>query len=262
MCELMGLSFDQPISADFSIRAFAMRDVENANGWGLAWYPDQSLAIVKEPLEWRQSVYTRFLESYHGLQSRLYIAHVRHMTTGGLPTHADTHPFGRELAGRDFSLAHNGTLPSFRELPLGRFRPVGQTDSEHMFCYLLEQIAGREDLLDSKPSWQWLHEQLRALNQRGTLNCLLCDGQRLFCYHDTAGWKGLALCKVRIGANQERHFEDATLEVHMESAPLNQGCAVATRPLSETGWHDFQPGELIVLEGGTIRFSSTEPRTR
>ena len=261
MCELMGLSFDQPISADFSIRAFAMRGVENANGWGLAWYPDQSLAIVKEPLEWRQSVYTRFLESYHGLQSRLYIAHVRHMTTGGSPTHADTHPFGRELVGRDFCLAHNGTLPSFRDLPLGRFRPVGQTDSEHVFCHLLDQIADREDLLDSQPSWQWLHEQLTALNQRGTLNCLLSDGQRLFCYHDAAGWKGLALRKVRIGEGQERHFEDATLEIRMESTPLNHGCVVATRPLSDTGWHNFQPGELIVLEGGTICFSSTERKT-
>ena len=32
MCELMGLSFEQPMSADFSIRAFALRDVENADG--------------------------------------------------------------------------------------------------------------------------------------------------------------------------------------------------------------------------------------
>src|SRR6185295_11750557 len=50
MCELMGLSFDQPVSADFSLRAFACRDAENPDGWGLAWYPDQSLALVKEAL--------------------------------------------------------------------------------------------------------------------------------------------------------------------------------------------------------------------
>src|SRR5205814_6028589 len=50
MCELLGLSFARPLSADFSIRIFALRGAENADGWGLAWYPDRSLSIVKEPL--------------------------------------------------------------------------------------------------------------------------------------------------------------------------------------------------------------------
>src|SRR5437867_4135652 len=110
MCELLGLSFAAPISADFSMRAFEERDEENPHGWGLAWYPDQSLAIVKEPIEWGKSQHSDFLESYQHLQSRIYIGHVRHKTTGGAPTHADTHPFGRELAGREFCFAHNGTL--------------------------------------------------------------------------------------------------------------------------------------------------------
>src|SRR5262245_1996082 len=109
MCELMGLSFDRPMSADFSIRAFALRDKENADGWGLAWYPDRSLSVVKEPLTWRQSHYSKFLESYERLNSHIYIAHVRHKTIGGTPTHADTHPFNRECFGREFCFAHNGT---------------------------------------------------------------------------------------------------------------------------------------------------------
>src|SRR5712675_2361452 len=93
MCELLGLSFARPLSADFSIRVFALRAAENADGWGLAWYPDRSLAIVKEALDWRESLYSRFLETYQGLRSEIYIAHVRHRSTSGTPTHADTHPF-------------------------------------------------------------------------------------------------------------------------------------------------------------------------
>lgn len=69
MCELMGLCFDRPISADFSIRAFSLRDQENADGWGLAWYPDQSVAIVKEPLSWRKSDYSRFFGKIRRLAS-------------------------------------------------------------------------------------------------------------------------------------------------------------------------------------------------
>ena len=57
MCELLGLSFAKSIPADFSIREFAQRSDENADGWGLGWYPDQSLAIVKEPLRWQASAH-------------------------------------------------------------------------------------------------------------------------------------------------------------------------------------------------------------
>ena len=52
MCELMGLSFERPLAADLSIRAFGTRGEENADGWGLAWYPDRAAAIVKEPIKW------------------------------------------------------------------------------------------------------------------------------------------------------------------------------------------------------------------
>jgi predicted glutamine amidotransferase len=256
MCELMGLSFAKPISADFSIREFALRGQENAHGWGLAWYPDRSLTIVKEPIQWRQSKYSSFLETYQGLRSRIYVAHVRHQTTGGAPTHADTHPFARELAGREYCFAHNGTLERFEELPLGRYCPIGSTDSEHLFCHLLSELADREAHLTSEENWRWLHAKLTSLNRMGRLNCLLSDGQRLVCYRDAAGWKGLAIRKVHLHEDRVRSFEDVTLKVELEVNSINRGHIVTTRALTSTGWHDLQPGELMVLEDGMLRFSS------
>jgi predicted glutamine amidotransferase len=259
MCELMGLSFDRPVSADFSIRSFALRDADNASGWGLAWYPDRSATIIKEPLGWRQSSYTKFLETYPGLRSTVYIAHVRHQTTGGLPTHADTHPFGRELAGLAFCFAHNGTLPDFRELPLNRFQPLGGTDSEHIFCHLLAKIAERDRLLEDESGWRWLHRQLTELNRYGKLNCLMSDGVRLYCYHDLGAWKGLSLRRLSIREGQDRHFEDAGMAVDVqkdETHSVNYGYVIATYPLSKAGWVSFVPGQLIVLQGSSICFSS------
>ena len=189
MCELMALSFSQPLSTDFAIGPFGGRGADNPHGWGLAWYPDHSLALVKEPVSWQASPHTAFLQTYPGLRSRLYLAHVRHKTTGGEPTHADTHPFARELRGRDYCFAHNGTLESvFNKLRLGRFRPVGATDSEHFFCHLLEELDQASACLTTPASWRWLHGQLLAANRLGQLNCLLTDGERLFCYHDAAGY--------------------------------------------------------------------------
>jgi len=260
MCELMAMSFAAPLSADFSIREFAARGEENADGWGLGWYPDQSLAIVKEPIKWRESGYAGFLEDYPHLQSRIYLAHVRHKTRGGEPTHADTHPFARELRGRAYCFAHNGTLGDpVWDLPLGPACPLGSTDSEQVFCHLLREIAQRGDHLDTARDWVWLHGLLAELNRLGKLNCLMSDGRRLFCYHDAGGWKGLTFRKVRIRDQRQRHFADESMTIDLEADSVNHGTVVATRPLSRMGWHNFQLGELIVLEDGNLRYSSHRP---
>jgi glutamine amidotransferase len=264
MCELMGLCFAQPISADFSIREFAHSGIENADGWGLAWYPDHSVAVVKEPIEWRTSKYTGFLESYPRLLSPIYIGHVRHKTLAYAPTHADTHPFARELEGRDYCFAHNGSLTGLAEkFPVARFLPVGNTDSEHAFCHLLDQAARTRDCLGSLDGWRWLHSKLTALNALGNLNCLLSDGRRLFAYHDQARYKGLCLRKVRVHTREIRRFEDADVKIDLateDNEPVNHGYVIATRPLSSTGWHSFEGGELVVFESGGICFSSHSAR--
>jgi glutamine amidotransferase len=262
MCELMGLSFAKPLSAAFTMRAFGGRDCENPDGWGLAWYPDRSAAVVKEPVSWRSSKHISFLESYQGLLSAIYIAHVRHKTTGSTPTHADTHPFVRELDGHEYCFAHNGTLNDFKKLPLNRFAPLGGTDSEHAFCHLLKLIAERPTRLSAEADWRWLHEQLLEVNRLGKLNCLFSDGQRLFSYFDAAGHKGLYLRRIHVGDQEVRSFSDEELLVELEGTSINQGYAIASHPLSDIGWHRFFEGELLVLEKGVIRYSSHRAATQ
>ena len=261
MCELMAMSFDEPASADFSLRAFAARGEDNPDGWGLGWYPDRSLSIVKEPLKWTSSRHAGFLEGHPNLLGRIYLAHVRHKTMGDAPTHADTHPFQREWLGRDYGFAHNGTLTDGAwDLPLGVFHPVGDTDSERYFCHLLGAIAARGEHLDAPGDWRWLHEALASANRFGKLNVLLSDGRRLFVYHDVHGWKGLNFRKLRLPEGRDRHFEDETLAVDLGAGPVNHGFVAATCPLSLNGWHPFRLGELIVFEGGEIQFSSHRER--
>src|SRR5262245_33590568 len=89
MCELMGMSFAKPVVASVSIQAFSERSADNADGWGLAWYPDHSLAMIKQPVQWSVH-HNKFLEHYPGLLSSMYVAHVRRKTTGHVLTHADT----------------------------------------------------------------------------------------------------------------------------------------------------------------------------
>jgi glutamine amidotransferase len=254
MCELMGLCFYKPMRANFSFHPFAMRARDNADGWGLAWYPDRALALVKEPLSWQESAYARFVEEYDAVASAIYIAHVRKKTSGRL-TYADTHPFHRECHGREYCFAHNGTIRDADVLPAGRYRPLGDTDSERVFCHLLGSIE-RHGALDSEADWRWLHGTLREVNERGSLNCLLSDGVRLFCYRDRGGWKDLQMRRVGVSTERAHHLGDETLDVDLNGGAPNRGLVVATRRLDDRFWIPMELGELMVVESGRLCFST------
>ena len=249
MCELLAMSFDAPATAAFTIREFGPRGEENADGWGLAWYPDTSVAVIKEPVKWGDSPLAGFCETYANLTSRIFIGHVRDATAGLDRRHANTHPFSRELMGRDYTFAHNGTLldPVY-DLPIGPATPMGDTDSERAFCHLLKGIQGRGRHLDGPVDWSWLHWELAAINALGKLNAILSDGVRLFVYRDLKAWKGLSYL---VGPSSGR-LGDAPMSVDVD-ATGGRRVVVATRALGPGDWTAMEPGEMLVVEAGAIR---------
>ncbi len=259
MCELMAMSFEKPIRADFSLREFSGRGDANADGWGLGWYPDRSLAIVKEPVRWGSSRFSRFLEKYRHLLSPIYIAHVRHRTTGGEPTHADTQPFSRELRGAEYCFAHNGTVVARDDLLHDRYQPIGDTDSERLLVHLMNLLARRDSGIAAEADWRWLHETLAELNDRGTINLLFSDGKRLCVYHDRSGHKGLSFRSLIVKHHQKRCFADAEISIRLGTRSVRHGYVVASQPLSADGWLRFERGELLVFEEGQLRYSSHRP---
>ena len=233
MCELMALSFPQPTSACYWLRAFGLRGEANADGWGLATYPDHAASLVKEPVRWGASTLAKFVENYEALSSKIFLAHVRYKTRGDAPAFADTHPFLRERQGREYVFAHNGTLEGdLLSRPTGRYQSLGVTDSESAFCHLLAELDRRGGHLDTPDDWRWLHGFLNDINQLGKINLLLSDGRRLFVYHDINAWKGLNFQK------------------------LCAGYVIATCPLDGGAWQSFQTGELLVFEAGVACYSS------
>lgn len=259
MCELLGMSFNHPVNMTVSFRGMIKRGNNNPHGWGLAFYPEDSKAsqIIKEPVQAGRSPVTSFLVNYKGIHSSLYISHVRWATSE--VNYANTHPFVRELQGRDYVFAHNGNLHDFRSaLPLGRYIPLGTTDSEHAFCYLMDYIANEISQWDYQAFVQF-EEVLRRVNELGKFNCLLSDGEHLFCYRDKAAPVGLfyTLRKAPFGVVKLKD-EDLDIDLDAMKRADEVGCIVATNKLTEgEDWKPIERGQLMVFHRGKQVYPGT-----
>ena len=252
MCELLGMNFNRPVSCGFSFRGFSNRGNPNLHGWGIALYPEGSKAVqvFKEPLQARSSELVEFVKNYGRLRSNSFISHVRYATSE--VCYDNTHPFVREFQGREYAFAHNGALSNYQDnLQLGRFKPVGSTDSEYAFCYLLntmeETYTGWND-----SSFIELENTMRRINQYGHFNCLFTDGEYLFCYRDKTGYKGLCYTERKPPYDHCVRLMDEDMEVNFQNTKGNGevGIIVATAPLTSERWQDMRPGALMIFREG------------
>ncbi|MCX7677694.1 MAG: class II glutamine amidotransferase [Spirochaetes bacterium] len=257
MCELLGLAFSEPIMPTLSFRGFRHRGKDNRDGWGLAYYPDESVQVIKEPLPAFKSKLSEFLQYYSKIKSKIIIAHVRY-TSGTSITYKNTHPFQRELFGKEYVFAHNGTLKGYTSFNTGRFTPVGETDSEYAFCRILHSIEGENIKQWTSESFNRLHDILKAINNSGSFNCLISDGEYLFCYRDKNGYNGLCFVQRSAPFGKVRLCdEDYEINLAEEKSKTQKGFIVATKPLTDETWNSFAPAELIVFKNGVMVFSST-----
>lgn len=256
MCELLGFSFNQPISPNISFKGFRRRGKSNPHGWGIAYYPDKSVQIIKEPMKSMDSRLAGYIEKENIVQSKIIISHVRMVSAGSI-SHKNTHPFSRELRGEDYVFAHNGTLRNYeRNLILVKFQPIGETDSEHAFCYLMNQIAERNITNWTNEDCILLESELKKINQNGKFNCILSNGKFLFCYHDISGYNGLCYVKRESPFNEIQLVDkDYSIDLQSEKNPEQRGYIIATRALtSGEDWFNFEPGELKIFKDGKLIF--------
>lgn len=247
MCELLGLNFNKPVHPSLSFRGFRGRDKGNPDGWGIARFDGRACQVFKEPVAASQSTLAAFLGHYDPFASKIFIAHVRDASRGGR-TLQNTHPFSRVFRGREIALAHNGTLDRVMDRSELKFHPVGETDSEYLFCALLTVLARRcIELAD----FEAVQVVLRDFNRFGTMNLLFSEGEHLFSYRDQDGYNGL--CLVERSAPFDRvSLQDDDWEVDLaeEKRPEQQGFVIATHPLTDEPWGDLSPGCLAVFRDG------------
>lgn len=250
MCELMGMSANVPTDICFSFAGLMQRGGRTGphkDGWGVAFYDGKGSRVFRDSAPSADSELARLLRELP-IKSCTVISHIRQATRGKI-TLENTHPFMRELWGRSWCFAHNGTLKSIRQRPLDVHRPVGTTDSEHAFCWMINALRSRF----RKPPrpeafWRYVYRLARDLDTLGSFNFLLSDGHQLGAYCSThLSWI------TRRAPFGEAELVDDELRVDFAqlTTPSDVVTVVATRPLTRNEiWTTMAPGSMTVFSEG------------
>ena len=178
------------------------------------------------------------------------IAHIRKATQGRVALE-NTHPFVRELWGRYWVFAHNGDLKDFAPRLHGSFQPVGTTDSERAFCWILQELAKSHAGVPSVAELSITLRELAAdIARHGTFNFLLSNGQALWAHASTSLYyveRRHPFTHATLGD------EDLSVNFAEHTSPADRVAVVVTAPLTtDEHWTAFVPGELKVFAGGSL----------
>lgn len=251
MCQLLGMNCNVPTDIVFSFTGFATRGGrtdEHKDGWGIAFFEGNGVRHFVDHQAAVESPIAELIKRYP-IKSKSVIAHIR-KATHGMVALENCHPFVRELWGHYWVFAHNGNLQDFAPQLSGAYHPVGSTDSEQAFCFILQQL--RQRFGEQRPSNAALKQALQQLchdiASHGTFNMMLSDGDALFVHCST---KLHYIVRRYPFATAKLSDEDISVDFSQVTTPQDCVAIIVTEPLTtnET-WTQFAPGELKVFVDG------------
>ncbi|MFZ6672924.1 class II glutamine amidotransferase [Undibacterium sp. Xuan67W] len=253
MCQLLGMNCNTPTDIVFSFTGFATRGGrtdEHKDGWGIAFFEGNGVRHFVDHQAAVASPIAELIKRYP-IKSKNVIAHIRKATQGQV-TLENCHPFVRECWGRYWVFAHNGDLKNFAPVLDGAYRPVGTTDSEQAFCYVLQEMRRRFG--DTLPSMAELTNFLRIITteiaQYGTFNMMLSNGEALFVHCST---KLHYIVRKYPFATASLSDEDVAVDFSEVTTPQDRVAVIVTEPLTHNEtWTQFAPGELRVFVDGDV----------
>lgn len=244
------MNSNTPTDVMFSFAGFAERGGRtdhHADGWGIAFYEGKGVRHFVDHEAACSSPVAELIRRYP-IKSRNVISHIR-KATQGVVSLENCHPFVRELWGRHWVFAHNGDLKDYQPRLHGNFRPVGSTDSERAFCWIMQEIAkAHADVPSVAELTLTLRELAPKIARYGTFNFMLTNGQALWAHAST-----LLHYVERKHPFARAHLadEDLTVDFAEATTPNDRVAVVVTTPLTTNEqWTAFAPGELRVFVDG------------
>ena len=260
--EILVLNFDCLGSPSIKLKVGEDSKVLKTPGWGFAWYPndDYGASIVKESMANDSQTLLNALQDGTSFRSTTFMCKVK--GTGKLYTQHDTQPFRRSFAGYDWLFLHNGQLDraALNELhkdPFGLLEPMGKTDSEMAFCFLLGKLMacsakGLTDISSSE-----LLKCMEELDGLGTSDFLVSDGRSLAIYHGKNSDSNLYFHRV-LPSEKPPVFESDLVSLDLEDPrdSLRTVFLVTSFQVDGISFQPMDPGRLIIVRRGAIYWDS------
>jgi predicted glutamine amidotransferase len=247
MCQLLGMNCNTPTDIVFSFSGFATRSTEHADGFGIAFYEGRGVRLFVDHQAASVSPVAELIKRY-AIKSSHAIAHIRKATQGVVALE-NCHPFMRELWGRHWVFAHNGNLVDFHPRLHGAFRPVGDTDSDRAFCWLMQERAKRHASMPSVAELtRTLAELAPQIARHGTFNFMLSQGDALWAHCSTNLHYLLRQHPFGMARLQD---QDMALNFAELTQPDDRVAVIATEPLTRNEtWVPMVRGQLLAFVGG------------
>lgn len=266
MCQLLGMNCNTPTDIGFSFAGFRCRGGntdQHKDGFGIAFFEKNQcgtaagLRLFHDDKPSHSSPVADLINQYP-IKAMNVICHIRKATQGNTCL-ANTHPFVREVWGEQWAFAHNGQLKADFLADLEEadqyYQPVGTTDSEQAFCYLLNRLRTQ---FDSKPDkatlFNYLTRICRNLTNCGLFNCLLSNGDWQLAY---AG--SLLFYLTRQAPFGEAILADQDLSIDFNEVTTDDDrvTILTTIPLtSNEQWQQLAVNECLVFCNGAVVFQA------
>jgi glutamine amidotransferase len=252
MCELLGMSANTPTDIRFSFSGLIQRGGRtgpHSDGWGIAFYESRGCRTFHDPAPGYSSEVAKLVAT-HSLKSRTIISHIRKATGTSRVCLENTHPFTRELWGRRWAFAHNGRLKGIKHWPLGAYHPIGTTDSEYAFCWLLGRVRERFPKPPERAQVlaAYLQKLCTEIGTTGTFNMMLSDSRHLFCHCSTE----LSWLTRRAPFGKARLIDkEMSVDFAEQTTPKDIVTIIATRALThDEPWQAMARGSFTVFRAG------------
>lgn len=153
-----------------SVNARELEEPLNGDGFGIGWYArevnNEPVTFVSVHPAWSNRNLRNLAPK---IRTDCFVAHVRAASVGEV-TEANCHPFQY----RNLLMMHNGGVEEFSRIKRKIREPLsdefynwikGQTDSEHLFAFLLNHLTGQHKTLSADAVVDAFENTFRALKE-------------------------------------------------------------------------------------------------
>lgn len=233
MCELLGFTSDTAVDVRSYLKLFYRHSIHHPHGWGLMRECHGKREIIKEPVCATGSRIISCVIDKTSLQ-KTAMAHIRLATVGSVKME-NCHPYcGTDNSGRCWTMIHNGTIYSSKRLTKYLNIQSGDTDSERVFLYLLDEINKAQigKPLTAQQRFEIVDHLVVSLSRRNKLNLIIFDGELMY---------------VHKNMNNTLFYKEK-----------GHSILFSTRPLDDDEWREYPLVQLSAFRAGEKVFEGTK----